>query len=318
MATVPGELTFSINRRLVDEVVLVGDDEIRDALRFVFDRMKLVLEPSGATGVAALLAGRVAAGAGADRGDPVRRERGLAAVRRAGDCLSLSRPAPSPPGRGTGRPAGGRGAGAAHRPMSCSQAQVSATVSPIGRSRRPAARARPTSPRCMKSWSSPGGSQIGRSVQGSMPAARIVAGSVQRSSARPPVDGVRGAEQLAHGGVAGRADQVVRAGQAGSRRRPGRTAARSRASMYCSGRSAGPGARVGPPRARRSSHQGSRPTSSPGPRMRPARASRTGPSKSRVASSPPRLSAGYVVAAASGSASTTGESSVSGGVAPSA
>jgi threonine dehydratase len=59
MATVPGELTFSINRRLVDEIVLVGDDEIRDALRFVFDRVKLVLEPSGATGVAALLAGRV-------------------------------------------------------------------------------------------------------------------------------------------------------------------------------------------------------------------------------------------------------------------
>jgi threonine dehydratase len=59
-AAIPGELTFSINRRLVDEVVLVGDDEIRDAMRFVFDRLKLVVEPSGATGVAALLAGRVA------------------------------------------------------------------------------------------------------------------------------------------------------------------------------------------------------------------------------------------------------------------
>ena len=58
MANVPGELTFSINQRVVDEVVLVGDDEIRDALRFAFDRLKLVLEPSGATGVAALLAGR--------------------------------------------------------------------------------------------------------------------------------------------------------------------------------------------------------------------------------------------------------------------
>ncbi|HEU4348161.1 MAG TPA: threo-3-hydroxy-L-aspartate ammonia-lyase [Actinoplanes sp.] len=59
MATVPGELTFSINQRLVDEVVLVSDDEIVDALRFAFDRVKLVLEPSGATGIAALLAGRV-------------------------------------------------------------------------------------------------------------------------------------------------------------------------------------------------------------------------------------------------------------------
>lgn len=59
-AEVPGELTFSINRRLVDEVVLVSDDEIRDAMRFVFDRMKLVVEPSGVTPIAALLCGRVA------------------------------------------------------------------------------------------------------------------------------------------------------------------------------------------------------------------------------------------------------------------
>ena len=59
MATIPGELTFSVNRRLVDEVVLVDDEEIRAALRWVFDRLKLVLEPSGATGVAALLSGRV-------------------------------------------------------------------------------------------------------------------------------------------------------------------------------------------------------------------------------------------------------------------
>ena len=58
-ADIPGELTFSINRRLVDEIVLVGDDEIRAALRFAVDRLKLVMEPSGATGVAALLAGRV-------------------------------------------------------------------------------------------------------------------------------------------------------------------------------------------------------------------------------------------------------------------
>ena len=59
-ASVPGELTFSINQRLVDEVVLVGEDEIRAGLRFAFDRLKLVMEPSGVSGVAALLAGRVA------------------------------------------------------------------------------------------------------------------------------------------------------------------------------------------------------------------------------------------------------------------
>lgn len=54
----PGELTFSVNRRLVDGIALVGDDEIRDAMRFAFDRLKIVVEPSGATPLAALLAGR--------------------------------------------------------------------------------------------------------------------------------------------------------------------------------------------------------------------------------------------------------------------
>ncbi|MEJ1199479.1 MULTISPECIES: pyridoxal-phosphate dependent enzyme [unclassified Streptomyces] len=55
----PGELTFSLNRRLLDGIVLVGDDEIRDAMRFAFERLKAVLEPSGATPLAALLTGRV-------------------------------------------------------------------------------------------------------------------------------------------------------------------------------------------------------------------------------------------------------------------
>ncbi|WP_030669764.1 pyridoxal-phosphate dependent enzyme [Streptomyces sp. NRRL B-1347] len=55
----PGELTFPINQRLVDEVVLVSDDEIRAAMRFAFERLKIVIEPSGATALAALLAGRL-------------------------------------------------------------------------------------------------------------------------------------------------------------------------------------------------------------------------------------------------------------------
>ncbi|MFO7249744.1 MAG: threo-3-hydroxy-L-aspartate ammonia-lyase [Actinomycetes bacterium] len=55
----PGELTFSINRRLLDGVELVSDDEIRQAMRFAFERLKIVVEPSGATGLAALLAGRL-------------------------------------------------------------------------------------------------------------------------------------------------------------------------------------------------------------------------------------------------------------------
>ncbi|MFE1248062.1 pyridoxal-phosphate dependent enzyme [Streptomyces sp. NPDC058735] len=54
----PGELTFSVNRRLVDGIVLVSDDEIRDAMRFAFERLKIVVEPSGATPLAALLTGR--------------------------------------------------------------------------------------------------------------------------------------------------------------------------------------------------------------------------------------------------------------------
>jgi threonine dehydratase len=56
----PGRLTFEINRRLVDEVVVVSDDEIVAAMAFLFERMKLVAEPSGASAVAALLAKRIA------------------------------------------------------------------------------------------------------------------------------------------------------------------------------------------------------------------------------------------------------------------
>lgn len=59
-APTPGALTFAVNRRLADEIVLVTDDQIRAAMRFAFDRLKLVLEPSGATGLAALLSGGLA------------------------------------------------------------------------------------------------------------------------------------------------------------------------------------------------------------------------------------------------------------------
>ena len=63
-AETPGELTFEVNRRVVDEVVTVSDAEIVEAMRFFFERMKLVVEPSGAVGVAALLHGRLGAIAG--------------------------------------------------------------------------------------------------------------------------------------------------------------------------------------------------------------------------------------------------------------
>ncbi|HET7571284.1 MAG TPA: pyridoxal-phosphate dependent enzyme [Gaiellaceae bacterium] len=58
-ATQPGALTFEVNRRLVDDVVTVSDREIVDAMAFLFDRLKVVVEPSGAVGVAALLAGKL-------------------------------------------------------------------------------------------------------------------------------------------------------------------------------------------------------------------------------------------------------------------
>jgi threonine dehydratase len=59
--TAPGELTFLIIQRLVAAVELVSDDEIVAAMRFAFERLKIVLEPSGASALAALLAGRVEA-----------------------------------------------------------------------------------------------------------------------------------------------------------------------------------------------------------------------------------------------------------------
>ncbi|MFH9427890.1 threo-3-hydroxy-L-aspartate ammonia-lyase [Streptomyces sp. NPDC017615] len=55
----PGEITFALNQRLVDAIALVSDEEIVEAMRFAFERLKIVLEPSGATPLAALLSGRV-------------------------------------------------------------------------------------------------------------------------------------------------------------------------------------------------------------------------------------------------------------------
>ena len=46
-------------RRLVDEVVTVSDAQLVEAMRFAFERLKLVLEPSGAAGLAAVLAGAI-------------------------------------------------------------------------------------------------------------------------------------------------------------------------------------------------------------------------------------------------------------------
>ena len=55
----PGELTMEILGRLLDEVVVVNDDEISDAITLLLERSKLLVEGAGAVGVAAVLAGKV-------------------------------------------------------------------------------------------------------------------------------------------------------------------------------------------------------------------------------------------------------------------
>jgi threonine dehydratase len=51
-------LSQAIIERYVDDVVLVSDDEILNALRLILERTKLLVEPAGAAGVAALLTGK--------------------------------------------------------------------------------------------------------------------------------------------------------------------------------------------------------------------------------------------------------------------
>ncbi len=57
--TAPSERTFAVISRLVDDIALVSDDEIVSAMRFGFERLNVVLEPSGASALAAILAGRI-------------------------------------------------------------------------------------------------------------------------------------------------------------------------------------------------------------------------------------------------------------------
>ena len=54
-----GTLTFAIMRQLLSDIVLVSDDEIIAALRFVIPRMKLVVEPTGAVPIAAVMQNRI-------------------------------------------------------------------------------------------------------------------------------------------------------------------------------------------------------------------------------------------------------------------
>jgi threonine dehydratase len=53
--TQPGEFTFPILRRLAEGILVVSDGEIRAAVKFLLARLKILVEPSGAVGAAALL-----------------------------------------------------------------------------------------------------------------------------------------------------------------------------------------------------------------------------------------------------------------------
>jgi threonine dehydratase len=59
MATIPGEITFSINSQLLTQGLTATDAEVGTAVGFAFRELKLVVEPGGAVGLAALLAGRI-------------------------------------------------------------------------------------------------------------------------------------------------------------------------------------------------------------------------------------------------------------------
>jgi threonine dehydratase len=54
-STKPGALTFPIIQKEVEDVVLVSDDQLREAMKFLLTRMKMLVEPSGAASAAAVM-----------------------------------------------------------------------------------------------------------------------------------------------------------------------------------------------------------------------------------------------------------------------
>lgn len=54
----PGEKTFPIVQRLVEDILLVSDEEMIETIRFILERMKLLVEPSGAAAAAAVRHGK--------------------------------------------------------------------------------------------------------------------------------------------------------------------------------------------------------------------------------------------------------------------
>ncbi len=59
MTATPGELTFPITSKLIGQGISATDAEVGHAVRYAFEELKLVVEPGGAIGLAAMLAGKV-------------------------------------------------------------------------------------------------------------------------------------------------------------------------------------------------------------------------------------------------------------------
>lgn len=59
MTHIPGEITFAINSKLIGQGVTASDAEVGRAVAYAFHELKLVVEPGGAIGLAALLAGKL-------------------------------------------------------------------------------------------------------------------------------------------------------------------------------------------------------------------------------------------------------------------
>jgi len=59
LTDMPGQLTFDIMRKFVRAGLTVSDTEVREAMRFAFRNLKIVVEPGGAAGLAAILAGKI-------------------------------------------------------------------------------------------------------------------------------------------------------------------------------------------------------------------------------------------------------------------
>jgi threonine dehydratase len=58
----PGKITFPIVQEHVEKIILVSEDEIRATVRFLLERMKILVEPSGAVAPAAVLFGKLPQG----------------------------------------------------------------------------------------------------------------------------------------------------------------------------------------------------------------------------------------------------------------